>query len=178
LTRIQAFFGYVIMVKKFVIISLIFLLLSGCFYSVYSNAYPHLKKIRVVAFDNRSTEFALGETMLAGLTKQIREDGRLKLVTKDPDCSLEGSIISFSEKIYSYDAANQVQDYQVLLTVSVTFTDLVKNQVLYENKNLVVSELYSVSTGGTARFKTKEEATDEIIKKLFQTIMQNSLERW
>ena len=102
----------------------------------------------------------------------------MKLVTIDPDCTLEGSIISFTEKVYSYDAANQVQDYQVQMTMAVTFTDLVKNQVLYENKNLVISELYAVSTGGTARFKTKDEAIDEAISKFFQTIMQNSLESW
>lgn len=178
MTRIQAFFGYGIMVKKFISPMLILLLLSSCFYSVYSNAHPHLKKIRVQAFDNRSTEFALGETLMSGLNKEIRDDGRLKLVTIDPDCSLEGIIIAFTEKVYSYDAANQVQDYQVQMTVAVTFTDLVKNQVLYENKNLVISELYAVSTGGTARFKTKEEAIDETISKLFKTIMQNSLESW
>lgn len=166
------------MVKKYIIPALLLLLLSSCFYSVYSNAQPHLKKIRVQAFDNRSTEFALGETLLSGLNKKFRDDGRLKLVTIDPDCTLEGTISSFSEKVYSYDAANQVQDYQVQMTVAVTFTDLVKNQVLYENKNLTISELYAVSTGGTARFKSKEEAIDELINKLFQTIMQNSLESW
>lgn len=178
MTRILAFFGYGFMVKKFIYSVLLLLSLSGCFYSVYSNAYPHLKKIRVLAFENRSSEFALGDQLLNGLNREIRNDGRLKLVTVDPDCSLEGYITSFTEKVYGFDAANQIQDYQVQLTVSVTFTDMINNQVLYENKSLTVNELYAVAPGGTAKFKSKGEATDELISKLYQTILQNSLEKW
>ncbi|MDD2227847.1 MAG: LptE family protein [Candidatus Cloacimonetes bacterium] len=166
------------MVKRFILSLLILLFLSGCFYSVYSNAYPHLKKIRVMAFENRSSEFALGDLMLSGLNREIRNDGRLKLVTRDQDCSLEGSIATFTESVYSYDAANQVQDYQVKMVLSVSFTDLINNKVLYENKNLALTELYAIAEGGTAKFKTKEEAIDELIAKLYQTILQNSLENW
>jgi hypothetical protein len=86
------------MVKKFIYPLILLFALSGCFYSVYSNVFPHLKKIRVLAFENRSSEFALGEQLLTGLNREIRSDGRLKPVTVDPDCSLEGSILSFTEK--------------------------------------------------------------------------------
>jgi len=178
LTRILSFFGYGFMVKKYIYPLLLLLILNGCFYSVYSNAYPHLKKIRVLAFENRSTEFTLGDLLLTNLNREIRNDGRLKLVTVDPDCTLEGAVLYFTETVYSYDSANQVQDYQLSLSVSVTFTDLIKNQVIYESKNLVLSELYAVSTGGTAKFKSKEEATNELITKLYQTILANSLEKW
>lgn len=178
MTRIREFFEYGIMVKRFIYPLLILLSLSGCFYSVYSNAYPHLKKVRVLAFENRSSEFALGDVILTGLNREIRNDGRLKLVTKEPDCTLEGSITTFSESVYSYDATNQVQDYQVQMVLSVTFTDLINNKVLYENKNLSLTELYAIAEGGTAKFKTKEEAIDELIAKLYQTILQNSLESW
>jgi len=166
------------MVKRFILPCLLLLSLSGCFYSVYSNVYPHLKKIRVFAFENRSSEFALGDQLLTGLNREIRNDGRLKPVTVDPDCSLEGTILSYTEKIYSYDSADQVQDYQVSLSVAFSFTDLVNNQVIYENKGLTLSENYAVGASGTAKFKTKGEATDEIISKLYQNILQNSLEKW
>lgn len=166
------------MVKKFIALPLIAAVLMGCSYSVYSNAYPHLKKIAVQPFENRSTEFGLGDILLSQLTLAFRNDGRLKLVTQQPDCTLEGSIVSFEENVYSYDAANNVQDYQLRLTVGVTFTDLVLNQVIYENKSLSLVETYAVSEGSSARFKTKEEAVDELIQSLFRTVIQNSLETW
>ena len=103
------------MVKKFIYPVLLLFILSGCFYSVYSNAYPHLRKISILAFENRTSEYGLGDKLLNYLNREIRNDGRLKLVTEDPDCTLEGAILSFSESVYSYDTANQVQDYQLSL---------------------------------------------------------------
>jgi len=166
------------MVKKFIYPVLLLLILSSCFYSVYSNAYPHLRKIRILAFENRTSEYGLGDKLLNYLNREIRNDGRLKIVTEDPDCTLEGAILSFSESVYSYDRANQIQDYQLTMVVSVTFTDLINNTVLYENNALTVTELYAVAEGGTAKFKTKEEAVEELIAKLYRTVLQNSIEGW
>ena len=166
------------MVKKFIYPVLLLLILSSCFYSVYSNAYPHLRKISILAFENRTSEYGLGDKLLNYLNREIRNDGRLKIVTEDPDCTLEGAILSFSESVYSYDTANQIQDYQLTMVVSVTFTDLINNTVLYENNALTVTELYAVAEGGTAKFKTKEEAVEELIAKLYRTVLQNSIEGW
>jgi hypothetical protein len=166
------------MVKRIIIFLLTIVLFAGCSYSVYSNAYPHLKRIQLMAFDNKSSEFTLGDIVYNRLSADFRDDGRLRLVTQQPDCQAEGSIVSFSEKIYSYDTANNVQDYNIVISFSVTFTDLINNKVLYENKSLQVSEIYAVSTESTSRFKTRDEAINEICDKLFKTIMQNTLESW
>jgi hypothetical protein len=145
---------------------------------VYSNAYPHLKRVQLLALENKSSEFSLGETVANRLSTAFGDDGRLRLVTQQPDCQVEGSILSFQEKIYSYDAANTVQDYNVIISFKITFTDLKNNQVLYENQNLTLSEVYKVGTESTSRFATRQEAIDEICSKLFKTIMQNTLETW
>lgn len=166
------------MVKIIITLSLICLLLTGCSYSVFVNAYPHLKKIRIAAFENRSPEFEIAETLFLGLNQQFRTDGRLKPVTQAPDCLLEGVINGFDERIYSYDASNRIQDYQLRLSLSITFNDLVRNELIWENKSLVLTEVYAVSPSSTAKFKTKKEASDELIQSLFKTIIQNSLERW
>jgi len=178
LTRIQVFFAYSNMVKKFILFSLIFSLFSGCYYSVYSNAYPHLKTIQMDTFENRSAEFAIEDKALADISLAIRNDGRLKLVTANPDCVIEGKIISFEEKIYSYNAANQVQDYQISIVFDIIFTDLSQNEDIFKNSALRVSEYYKVADGSTARFETKDEALGEIFKKVFQQVVKNTLEAW
>ncbi len=166
------------MVKRFIFACLILVVIGGCYYSVYSNAYPHLKKVRVEPFENQTAEFGLSDKALNDLSLSVRNDGRLKMVTQEPDCSLEGSITSFTEKIYSYTDANQVQDYQLTMVVDVVFTDLVKNEVIYENKSLRLTELYKVSDDSTARFSSKEEAMTEIFANLFKKVIQSSLEAW
>ena len=92
--------------------------------------------------------------------------------------SLEGKIVSFEEKIYSYDSANQVQDYQLIMVLNLSFTDLIKNEVIYENSSLRIAEIYKVSDDSTARFETEEEALSEIFSSIFKTVIQNSLEAW
>ena len=166
------------MVKKIIEAALLCVVLFGCSYSVYSNAYPHLKKIRVAPFENRSAEFDIADQVFTGLNRQFRNDGRLKPVTQAPDCQLEGVITSFEERVYSYDTGNNIQDYQLRLTLSVTFSDLVRNELIWENKSLTLSETYAVSEASTAKFKSKEEATDELISLLFKAIIQNTLETW
>lgn len=129
-------------------------------------------------FENQSAEFGLADKALNGLSLSVRNDGRLKLVTQNPDCSLEGKIVSFEEKIYSYDSANQVQDYQLIMVLNLSFTDLIKNEVIYENSALRITEIYKVSDDSTARFGTKEEALSEIFTSIFKTVIQTSLEAW
>ncbi len=131
-----------------------------------------------MAFENRSTENELGDTALESMTRLFRNDGRLRLVTQDADCQIEGVINSWSEDVYSFDSANNVQDYQIRITFSVSFVDLVNNETIYENKNLSLSETYAVSTESTSKNKSKEDAIDEIFNSLFRAIIQNSLESW
>ncbi|HOD59534.1 MAG TPA: LptE family protein [Candidatus Syntrophosphaera sp.] len=166
------------MVKKFIYFGLIAAVLCSCSYSVYSNAYPHLKKVAIRPFENRSTEFEIGDIIYNELVKQFQEDGRLKLVTQQPDCVIEGTILKWEEDVYSYDSWNNVQDYMLRLTCSVVFTDLINNQIIYENKNLVLTEPYAVSSASTAKCRSKEEAIDELVSQLFKNIVQNSLETW
>lgn len=166
------------MVKKYICFATLFLVLFGCSYSVYSNAYPHLKKIRVLPFENRSSEFELGDKALDMLTRSFRDDGRLRLVTQAADCQIEGAILTWGEDVYSFDAANNVQDYQIRMSFSVTFTDLIRNETIYENKNLLLSETYAVSEFSTSKNRSKGDAIDEIFRSLFRTIIQNSLETW
>jgi hypothetical protein len=178
LDKDREFSEHGIMVKKFIWLGLLSAVLFGCSYSVYSNAYPHLKKIAVRAFDNQSTQFDLGDRVLNGLTNEFTQDGRLKLVTQQPDCTLEGSILSFEENVNNYDSGNNVLDYRLTLRCNVVMTDLINNEVIFDGKGLVLTEAYAVAPGSTAESATKEEATDELITQLFEKIVQNSLEKW
>jgi len=166
------------MVKRIVYMILLALILSGCSYSVFANAYPHLKKIRVTAFENQTAEYELGDVLLNRMVISFRDDGRLRLATQQPDCQLEGTIKQFEERIYSFDAANNVQDYQIRINFSILFTDLIRNEVIYENRNLMLSEVYAVSEQSASRFNSREAAINEIMRNLFNIIMQNSLEKW
>jgi len=92
------------------------------------------------------------------------------------DVALEGEIKDYSDKIFSYDETG-AEEYQVKILFSILFTDLVRNEILWQNDRLVLSETYS-TVNEFSEFKTEEEARLEIMDKLFETILRNTLEDW
>ena len=148
----------------------------ACSYSVYTTGYPHLKTIAILPFENNTTEYNLEEVIFNSLTNYFENDGRLKIVSISPDCQLEGQILDYSNKILTYAGSN-VDEYEVRILFSITFTDLKKNNIIWQNKALIISETYS-SSDETSEFLTEEEAQNEIIKDMFDIIIKESLEEW
>ena len=64
-----------------------------------------------------------------------------------------------------------------LLLFTLMFTDLKKNQTIWQNDSIIISERYSLSDENSL-FKSEEEAQEEITNKLFDSIMKNTLEEW
>ena len=148
----------------------------ACSYSVYTTGFPHLKTIAILPFENNTTEYNLEEVIFNNLTNYFENDGRLKIVSISPDCQLEGQILDYSNKILTY-AGSDVDEYEVRVLFSITFTDLKKNNIIWQNKALIISETYS-SSDETSEFSTEEEAQNEIIKDMFDIIIKESLEEW
>jgi len=158
------------------IILLFILIISSCSYSVYTNSYPYLKTINIRTFSNKTIKYELEENLLSALTDMFEKDGRLKIVDQNPDCRLEGEILDYSNKIFTY-GNNRVDEYEVKILFKVIFTDLKKNKILYQSDSLVLSETYSESDD-LSEFKTEEEAQNKIYQDLFETIMKETLEEW
>lgn len=161
---------------KFKIIMLIALIISGCSYSVYTTGYPHLKTIQVLPVENQTSNYDLRDMVFNFLVDNYESDGRLKLVGLSPDCQLECHILDYTNKIVSYSGSS-IDEYEVRVLFDVTFTDLKKNQVIWQNSSLMQSERYSLSDENSI-FKSEEDAQEEVINKLFDTIMKSTLEEW
>lgn len=161
---------------KFKIIMFVCLLILSCSYSVYTTGYPHLKTIQVLPVENRTSNYDLRDMIFNFLVDSYESDGRLKLVGMSPDCQLECSILDYSNKIVAYSGST-IDEYEVRILFDLIFTDLKKNQVIWQNGSLLHSERYSLSDENSL-FKSEEEAQEEITSKLFDTIMKNTLEEW
>jgi outer membrane lipopolysaccharide assembly protein LptE/RlpB len=156
----------------------VLLILGGCSYSLRMNQYPHLRDVAVAPFENETLELFLEEELRDALISSFQQDGRLRIAYEDPDSRIEGRILDYSSTIYGYDIDQTIEEYQVRLVLSMTFTDLVRNEVIWENKNLTVSERYAPVGSSNVRWQTEEEALEEIFRELFRIIIRNSLESW
>jgi len=158
------------------IIVLFISLVMGCSYSVYTTGYPHLKTMQLLPIENQTSEYELRDIVLNSLIQQYEQDGRLKSVGMSPDSQLQCTILDYSNKIITYSGST-VDEYEVKILFDVTFTDLKKNEVIWQNKSLMLSENYSTSDENS-KFTSEVEAQEEIAIKLFETIMKNTLEEW
>ncbi len=161
---------------KYFIIIVVVLAIGACSYSVYSSGYPHLKTIMIQPFVNNSTNYELDEIVFNSLSEQFNNDGRLKIVGLSPDCQLEGLILDYSNNIVTYGGAD-VDEYEVRILFKIVFSDLKKNNVIWQNNTIALSETYS-SVSSTSNYSTEEEAQKKIIKDLFDLILRESLEEW
>jgi len=150
--------------------------MTGCSYSVYTTGYPHLKTILILPVENQTANYNLRDMVLNSLVDSYESDGRLKLVGISPDCQLECSILDYTNKIVTYSGSS-IEEYEVRVLFKMIFTDLKKNQVIWRNDSIIVSERYSLSDENSL-YKSEDEAQEEIINKLFDLIMKNTLEEW
>jgi Lipopolysaccharide-assembly len=161
---------------KNVIIIIILMVLSACTYSVYSSGLPHLKTISIKSFQNKTTEYNLEEDVFNSLSDDFSNDGRLSIVTISPDCIVEGAILDYSNDVLSY-AGSTVDEYKVQILFNITFTDLTKNTIIWQDNSLLLNETYSASNPNIT-IKSELTAQEKIINDLFDAIIKNSLEEW
>ncbi len=151
-------------------------LITGCSYSVYTSSYPHLDTIKIALFQNETTEYQLADKVLEELSLKFKNDGRLELADLNPDCLLEGSILDYSNKIKEY-GDETIENYEVRILFKIVFSDLKKNEIIWQNNSLVLAESYSM-IDENSEYNSEEEAQNKIISDLFNEIISKSLEEW
>jgi len=156
----------------------VLIIISGCTYSLRMNQYPHLRDIMIVPFENDTIELFLEEELRNSIISSFQQDGRLRIAYDNPDSRIEGKILDYSSTIYGYSIDQNIEEYQVKLVMEITFTDLVRNEVIWENKSLMITERYAPQTTMSVKWQNEEEARNEIFKELFKVIIRNSLEAW
>lgn len=154
--------------------------LISCSYSVHQNAYPHLETITIDTFSNSSTQYTLEEEVLASLTANFQSDNLLSIVEINPDCQLTGKMKDYVKKIHDYDESGQVSTYQLKILFQIRMTDLVRNEVLYEDEKLLLTKIYAVpeQSDNPSLPQSEEEARDEILNDLYDRIMEQTFQSW
>ncbi|MCK9329030.1 MAG: LPS assembly lipoprotein LptE [Candidatus Cloacimonetes bacterium] len=164
----------------YLFVAIILVLTASCSYSVYTNAYPHIKNIQILSFENKSSEYQISQEFHSYLVNKYQQDGRLKISTLNPDSQIEGTINDYRKEILSYDNMGNIIEYKVSILFDITFTDLKMNAVIYNNQSLLVTESYTpnLSDSNPNIYTTEGQAQEKIYEKVFDTIMKNTLEKW
>ena len=74
-------------------IAIAFLFNCCAFYSMSGSIPPHIKSISIPLIENETAEFGIAEEITNGIQKKFNDEGILKLIDKNADSILKGSIL-------------------------------------------------------------------------------------
>ena len=146
----------------------------GCYSFTGTNLPGHIKSVGVPNVINTTLEPGIEQEMTSGITDGFLEDGRLKIASpSSSDARLDAEITSYENKVNDYTADQNPLNYIVVLTLKVELIDQVKNQALWKDDRLVVTEVYDPSAG-----ETEESARESVIETLAANMVARTLEQW
>lgn len=149
---------------------------SGCIYSFSGSTLPsNLKTVEVPLFSNQSLEPTVADEITQELSKQLLSSSLLKVVQKNGNAEISGTVTSYVNTPYTFGASEtrqvNVSQYVVKITADVQFMDNKKDEPLY--KGTVTGEgIYDLSK------ENEQTGKSRAVNELVQRIMQNSVQGW
>jgi hypothetical protein len=160
----------------------VLILAAGCGYSFSGSSIPsYLHTIAIPSFVNQSLDPTIADQVTRGVSDRFLEDNRLKLAREGTaDCLLEGKVLSYERKVYSYTPDQNPETYIVVVRISVVLKDRVKNRDIWSTDRLEATATYPASGAATGSGlpSNEDEARLAAIQTLSQDILAHSLERW
>ncbi|MBM3317659.1 MAG: hypothetical protein FJY75_07380, partial [Candidatus Eisenbacteria bacterium] len=122
---------------------------AGCGYSFSGSSAPgHIRTVAVPAFGNETLDGLIAEEVTRGLSDRFLEDNRLKLAREAmADCVLAGRVTHYERRVYSYTAAQEPEDYIVIVRIAAVLQDRVRNRDLWTAEHMEATAVYPASGG-------------------------------
>jgi len=162
--------------KFLTFIFLVLVLSCSCFKYSFRGALPsYLKTIYIEDFTDRTDYPGLWEEFMQRLTSSFIQDNSLKIIEikKDADLILSGGLVSLQQRPVSFTPQEQVQQFQMVLTVKVDCQNTHTDKPLWAE---TISR-YGVIPGGAGRTEI-DEANSVAIDQIVDDIITKTIGAW
>jgi outer membrane lipopolysaccharide assembly protein LptE/RlpB len=151
-----------------------------CAYSVRNSSLPpYLRTLAIPTFANNTVEFGLSDDITTALINGFVADHSLKIAAeRDANAVLRGNIVAYRNQVFGYTSQERATEYEIVMTVSVTFRDMVKNRDLWKDDNMVIRTTYNVTQVGGAPAQTETDGRRDVIQKLTDRIVSRTVQGW
>lgn len=166
--------------QKYIACLLATISLASCGYQLRGRASfwpPQMKKIQVPVFKNSSGRFELDLKLTRSVINELVARTGVAIVSQgsQSDGLLAGEVLSFRVQPIAFSEAGAATRFQITITTSVVFYDLVNQKILFSDDNFVYNEEYDVPEG--LDFETMEtRAIDRAAEKYARQLVVNLLE--
>ncbi len=154
--------------------------LHGCAYSIRNSNLPtYLKTLAIPVFGNSTVEFGLSDDITQSLINGFQADHSLRIAQeRDANAVLRGTVTAYRNQVFGYTSQEKATEYEIVLTVAVTFRDLVKNKDLWKEDALTVRTTYNVVPVGSEPAKTETDGRKDVIQKLTDRVVSRTVQGW
>lgn len=155
------------------------LLASGCGYSLRGNLPKHLQTVAVPVFQNRTLVPAVENFMTTAVLNAFMTNGRLRVVgVNEADAILDGEITSYSLQAISYDAAANVTQYRLTLTLNLAFRDVRQNRVLLQRRGYSDRVDFAIPGTVAETIAAAETALQRVSTEIARTVVSFVIEQF
>ncbi len=146
-------------------------------YTFNPNLPGYIKSVAVPLFKNpRTFKYGAERVLTDAVIDEFVADGSLEVAGEDvADSKLQVEIVNYKKEALSYDVQEVVKEYNLAIVVSVTFTDLINNQVLWQEPSMYESVTY-YAIGSNA--ETEDDALKRLAEELARKIVNRTLQGW
>ena len=146
-------------------------------YTFNPNLPGYIKSVTVPLFKNpRTFKYGAERVLTDAVIDEFVADGSLDVAGEDAaDSKLQVEIVNYKKEALSYDVQEVVKEYNLAIVVSVTFTDLINNQVLWQEPSMYESVSY-YAIGANA--ETEDDALERLSEELARKIVNRTLQGW
>lgn len=162
--------------RNLVALCLYLALVPGCGYTLRSAISTDIK-INIATFENRTFEHAIEVKLSKIVTNEFILSGALSVVDiSRADIQLTGEILEYVLEPYTYGATKtDVEQYRVLVRVSVSLTDTDTGEAIWEEKKMEGDGTYHLSG---SRARTEDEALEDALDELAKAIVSKVVTGW
>lgn len=149
---------------------------AGC--GAYKTTPKTAKGIQTIAvpfFVNRTPEPDIELIITERIIDNLIIDNTLKVVDEDDaDAVLDGVIISFENRPFSFNRDLNAEEYLVVVTVRATLYNRKTNEPIWEKKNFRGDGSYFIESVD----RTYQVALDESIREITEQILNITVQDW
>lgn len=167
--------------KYLVPLILFVFLLPGCGYHLAgtgSSLPQHIKVVGVPIFQNNTQGYQVEQKITSAINTLLIQRGKYKVIPEEQgaDAVLNGTITSVSLVPVTFNANGQANEYNVIISAKVTFTDEIDKKILFTNPGFTFRGQYAIDQSQLAFFDRQSQAVDEIAKDFAESVVSAILE--
>jgi hypothetical protein len=157
--------------------------ISGCGYTAGSLIPSHIETIYIETFKNMTTEPNIEIVVTNAIKDRFAWDGALKIENKleDANSMLQGEIIKYEKIPVAWGSNDEVEEYRLVLTVNLVYTDLVNNKVMWQEKKFKVDSEYYTTLNNQTFSSTnldKDALIQNAAEELAVEVVARTVEGW